>query len=300
MRIKKLALAILTSALILALQPSLGHSQVPSPPSVIPDYMAGEIFIESVSVGEGTSGNVVFVQTSYEALEGLYAFSLSVLYGPQITIEDVSIDDTIVGEYTDYDPGFVVIGIPGSSSDPAVIDCIKVAILFSFYGDIVIPPPPIGTGHTLLKITYSVAEDSAGEPEAFTLGSSCGSPVVPSKLILDGSHSYGVSDGLILTAGEVSIGTSVEIPFIRGDANGDGLVEISDVIRLFGYHFGTSGDLPCQDAADVNDDGIVDIADGIALLTYLFMGGTPPAAPFPSAGFDSTADTLSSCVVFAP
>ena len=53
--------------------------------------------------------------------------------------------------------------------------------------------------------------------------------------------------------------------FIRGDANRDGMVDIGDVITLFGYLFSF---LPIADlyAADVNDDGTVDVADLLAVI----------------------------------
>jgi hypothetical protein len=43
----------------------------------------------------------------------------------------------------------------------------------------------------------------------------------------------------------------------------------------------------------VNDDGAVDISDAVGLLGFLFLGATPPAAPFPTPGVDPTpADPL--------
>ena len=44
---------------------------------------------------------------------------------------------------------------------------------------------------------------------------------------------------------------------------------------------------------DVTDDGSIDIADPITLLLNLFLGGSPPAQPFPGCGADPTPDGLS-------
>lgn len=53
----------------------------------------------------------------------------------------------------------------------------------------------------------------------------------------------------------------------------------------------------CLDAADVNDDGLVDISDAVKILQYLFLGGFEPPAPGPgSCGVDPTPDDLAPCV----
>lgn len=81
-------------------------------------------------------------------------------------------------------------------------------------------------------------------------------------------------------------------PFIRGDANHDGKVDISDSIFINGY-LGKTGPTPkCLDAADTNDNGKIDKADATYITNYLFLGGAKPKAPFPQAGIDLTNDTL--------
>ncbi len=87
-----------------------------------------------------------------------------------------------------------------------------------------------------------------------------------------------------------------EIPagaiFVRGDSNGDGELDISDVIHmLFAQFTGTvQGD--CDDARDVDDSGSLDVTDPMALLEFLFRGGNPPLAPFPGPGGDPSDDPL--------
>lgn len=87
---------------------------------------------------------------------------------------------------------------------------------------------------------------------------------------------------------------SVAHPFVRGDANHDGAVDISDAILVLNYIYGYVGDNDqiSLDAADANDSGAIDIADPIYLLFYLTSGGPPPAAPFPGCGTDPTPDAL--------
>lgn len=78
--------------------------------------------------------------------------------------------------------------------------------------------------------------------------------------------------------------------FIRGDANCDGAVNISDVIAL-----ANGSPLNNLDAADANDDGSVDISDSVYLSHHLFQGTAAPPCPYPSAGHDCTADSLETC-----
>jgi hypothetical protein len=80
--------------------------------------------------------------------------------------------------------------------------------------------------------------------------------------------------------------------FVRGDANGDGVVEIADAIKMLQELFGQT-ERNCADASDANDDGTNDIADVIFTLTYLFSNGAVPPAPGASeAGVDPTPDDL--------
>src|SRR5690606_12129487 len=77
----------------------------------------------------------------------------------------------------------------------------------------------------------------------------------------------------------------VEGSFVRGDANVDGSVDLSDAISILLGLF-ADGDIPCADAADVDDSERIDITDPITLLDYLFRGGSSPPAPFPFPGVD--------------
>ena len=89
------------------------------------------------------------------------------------------------------------------------------------------------------------------------------------------------------------------IPFVRGDANADREVDISDVIFILLRLFAGGSEPACGKSADANDNGVTDIADAIGLLTYLFLEGQPPAAPFPACGGDRTLDDVT-CAAHAP
>ncbi|MGE3166330.1 MAG: hypothetical protein AB7O52_15595 [Planctomycetota bacterium] len=82
------------------------------------------------------------------------------------------------------------------------------------------------------------------------------------------------------------------VSFVRGDANGDLAVNVSDVQASLSYIFGLPNNVSCAKAADFTDDGTVALNDPVQLLTFLFSGGAPPVAPFPLPGVDPTPDAV--------
>ncbi len=77
--------------------------------------------------------------------------------------------------------------------------------------------------------------------------------------------------------------------FIRGDPNGDGRVDISDVILILFGLFVSRDYLTCPDAADANDDGVLDVTDPVLILGFLFRSEvTGLRPPFPRYGLDWT------------
>ena len=78
--------------------------------------------------------------------------------------------------------------------------------------------------------------------------------------------------------------------FIRGDADGDWKLNVSDAIAIL-LHLFAGGTLSCEDPADVDDNGSVELTDAVALLGFLFQHGAEPAPPFPTPGNDTTPDS---------
>ncbi|NRA74837.1 MAG: hypothetical protein HRU16_02765 [Planctomycetes bacterium] len=83
--------------------------------------------------------------------------------------------------------------------------------------------------------------------------------------------------------------------FVRGDANGDTLVDIADGINILGVLFNNETASECLARLDSNDDDLVDIADAIYLLNYLFQNTSEPPAPFPDPGSDPTPSAVTPC-----
>jgi hypothetical protein len=72
--------------------------------------------------------------------------------------------------------------------------------------------------------------------------------------------------------------------FLRGDANCDLQVGLSDAVAILDSLFLGRGPLCCQAAADPNGDAKLDLSDCVYLLGHLFLGGSPPGQPFPACG----------------
>jgi len=76
------------------------------------------------------------------------------------------------------------------------------------------------------------------------------------------------------------------VPFVRGDVNADGRIDIADPVSALSWLF-TSGTTPgCHKTIDIDGDGRIEINDPILLLGHLFQGGGTPVAPFPNCGLD--------------
>jgi hypothetical protein len=69
--------------------------------------------------------------------------------------------------------------------------------------------------------------------------------------------------------------------FRRGDVDANGVVEITDAVKLLGYLFLGGGTPECLEAGDTDNNGTIDITDAVTNLGYQFLGQAPPAAPGP-------------------
>jgi hypothetical protein len=91
------------------------------------------------------------------------------------------------------------------------------------------------------------------------------------------------------TAGQVSVGPGTSPSFgvnsgfwqevvagLRGDVNGDGIINVGDVVFLVSYLY--RGGLAPDPLwiGDANCDYIVNVGDVVYLVSYLYRGGPPP------------------------
>jgi hypothetical protein len=99
---------------------------------------------------------------------------------------------------------------------------------------------------------------------------------------ISGNGAYATACGKHVHANELGRGGDIVMiqlqeTFIRGDANGDGVIDISDVVYLLNYLF-VHGPAPVPlEAGDATCDGVVDASDVVYLIKYLFVNGPPPS-----------------------
>ena len=64
--------------------------------------------------------------------------------------------------------------------------------------------------------------------------------------------------------------------FVCGDANHDGIVDVSDAVYVINYAFAGGPAPDPEESGDANCDGGVDVSDAVYIINYAFAGGNPP------------------------
>lgn len=74
---------------------------------------------------------------------------------------------------------------------------------------------------------------------------------------------------------------SSDCRFRRGDANDDGVVDLSDCSYISNWFCCGGPAPPCLEAADANDNGQNEPSDAVYICMFLYSGGPPPLDPGP-------------------
>ncbi len=161
--------------------------------------------------------------------------------------------------------GFTIAGISGGLSEEAGFDIFfseNRVLGFSMQGDSV-----PHTDGTLLVITVGeILSDEACLDNVILAG--------PGGTALD-----------VLDAECASLQVQAdETSFIRGDANDDSMVNLTDAIFILSHLFMGGEGPSCLAAADSTGNRSLDLSDSVFLLNFLFNGGDAPPAPFPECG----------------
>ena len=74
------------------------------------------------------------------------------------------------------------------------------------------------------------------------------------------------------TAGEIIVKVSVKIALKPGDVNGDGLVNVTDIVATVNYIMEKPSDNFNKDAADLNGDGQINVTDIVKMVSIIMNG----------------------------
>ncbi len=113
-------------------------------------------------------------------------------------------------------------------------------------------------------------------------------------------NNNGVIDSCEISSGDASDVNGDGIPdectqivFLRGDANSDGIIDISDPIYSLRHSFLNKPAPECMKTADYDDNGVIEVIDAVQSLDYYFLGdNSGPSQPFPNCGYDPSDDGL--------
>ncbi len=264
-------------------------------------YVQGTVLRNVLHFGRNISTDVLppadGTATCYENnKDPIEAWSFGVCNDPaEMAPEDATIEDTFVQTLNGGEgPGFFVVDITNSGvTMAAIVQDYSQGGTGDTAGQTGIEP---GENRSLLRITYTQTADSTrtgivdGDIYRINYCSQLGDPAVSVLYVVDG---YETRPDTV--SGVVRFPSQQPVEFIRGDANEDSAVDISDVVRILNYLFGGGATPTCMAANDANGSGSVNIADPVFILNYLFLSGDAPPAPFPDCGLpeNETAGALS-------
>jgi hypothetical protein len=226
-----------------------------------PNYVLG------VGSATGPEGTQTIVSCTLDNTgDPVAGYTLAVCNDPDIALAVAVVSGTATETVNNGGPpDFHAVNII-NYTDPAGF---TVGVIFSLLGQTALAP---GLELELEVATYDLIAPGATSLEyCFNFGYLG----VPSLVTVNGAVDPSFANGLLTVTDQL---------ITRGDTNDDGDVSLSDAIFALQMMFISDDVLPCQAAADVDASGSVTLADPINLLSYLFNGGLPPAAPYPSCG----------------
>jgi hypothetical protein len=126
---------------------------------------------------------------------------------------------------------------------------------------------------------FQIASDPQFNNIEFETSSLVG-PTVVTDTLVEGEHFWRVravsSGSPIWTAYSPVAGFVLVHPYVPGDANGSGDIDIDDVVYLIAYIFSGGPPPDPLEAGDADCSGDIDIDDVVYLIAYIFSGGPAP------------------------
>lgn len=207
-------------------------------------------------------------------------FSMGLGNGPELTATGIASINDLAGLNGGTGPSFF-----GENLLP---DGWTVGVVYNFLGGVFLDFAV--DNNEVIEATYDATGVSDGDVSALTWTNDLGTPAVANVVVVSGA-----SIPAAFVDGAISFNEVTTTPFLRGDCNDDGIVNIADGIWTLNELFQSGPSAGCAAACDANGDGMVDASDATYIFTYRFSGGAPPPAPFPDCGDDGGVDCVSSC-----
>ncbi|MEM7263973.1 MAG: FG-GAP-like repeat-containing protein, partial [Planctomycetota bacterium] len=188
----------------------------------------------------------------------------------------------------------LLLGTPGGGFSPSVTyftgEQPRAAVLARFGNDLHADLATVNSGSDDLSLREGDGAGTFGGPVSYATGSNA---VAIAVLDFDGDGRMDLSVANLL-GHTVALYRNItaEPPFLRGDVNNDGMINLADPVSILSALFLGSTAFTCTDAADTDDSGQLGIGDAILSLTALFDPGSPLAT---TCEVDDTEDALPSC-----
>lgn len=154
-----------------------------------------------------------------------------------------------------------------------------------------------GTGFVFVDMNYTATTVADGDPDVVTTVAICGTlgnPPVADVIVDMGASVVPQEEDATVTI----VGIPPAPEFVRGECNGDGMLNIADGIWLLNMLFQGGTSSTCVEACDANDDGGIDAADAMFIFEYRLLAGPPPPAPWPDCGVDPDDPLGADCASF--
>ncbi len=225
----------------------------------------------------------------------LYGFSFGVAHDAAlVTLQSVTIAPELVAALGNGDPEFVAFDLAPANGTGYTVGVVFQTSAPATGGDLKFIKSTVANPATPVVVAAYSATGGVEATTSLTFAGTLGEP--PVAILYDiGKEVTPTARGC-----EIQVSTNpLEVLFKRGDANGDGNINISDAVTMLRYLF-TQGTVPfdCVEALNCNGTGNVDIADVVYLLGYQFAGGLEPPAPFQACGTVPQSPTFLGCVTY--
>ena len=236
----------------------------------------------------GAPGDSVSVTVTIDTDTTLRAFSFGLSHDAAVVALDsvvagTALTDTNGGAGPDY---LQVVANPGGDAGGYVATVIDFELVETL---------PALDGQVVATFNYTIdgalTEDASS---ALTFNDLLGTPAVETLYVADVEGELPT-----LVSGSVDAMINVGTLFLRGDADGNGVVfPILDALYILEFGFTSGPAPPCNDAADADDNGVVfPILDALYILEFGFTSGPAPLDPGPDVcGVDPTDDDGVDCL----